>query len=212
MSYLWPSPPPGRRGPPRHSGVGPCDPCPAPMTCHAWPGAPLRWRPRMARRRRAWLTGSRRPGCRPVLGGNRPAPQATHQHSRQPGLFCQVWGQGSLSSFSCLCASSSGLPQSRGGRPGRPGDCGSSHYQHWAVNPTTDQAGLKTQESRRRGRQRAGAQARARAVILPETAPHHSDPAVAADRQPPPFWANHSSTRQAMSEPRTAPAFQLTWQ
>jgi hypothetical protein len=190
MSYLGPSPRPGRRGPRRHSGAGPFGPCPAPMAGRARPGGPLRWptthgpaprsdgRPPMARRP-APMAGRPWPGAplrwqaahgparashadrfrggpdagqywkgnwpaparnRPALAGNTPALTATHhysqathrysrqpasprgnrpaltaagQHSRQPGPFCQVWGQGSLASFSCLRASSVGAYRGR---------------------------------------------------------------------------------------------------
>lgn len=230
MSYLGPSPRP-----------------PATGDRPATAGRPMRpdGRPRMARRGRAWPTGSRRPGCQPVPEGNQPTPasnrpalagkhtsarrqhtsarrqhtgtrqrpvlKATGQHSRQLGMFCQVWGLGSLSSFSCLRAGRLGAYRGREAadravpaiaaqvitNTGGP-DGGSGRTQDAGIPPARTPEG---------GRQGWG-----EGAICRKPALHHSDPAMAADRQPAPFWANHSSTRCMMSEPRTAPAFQLTWQ
>jgi hypothetical protein len=91
-----------------------------------------------------------------------------------------------------------------------PAIAGSTHYQYRAADLTAERAGLMTQVSRRRGPE-GGRQGYGEGVICRKPAPHDSDPAVAADRQPAPFGANHSGIRRAMSEPRTALAFQLTW-
>ena len=208
------------------------------MTCHAWPGAPLRWRPRMARRRRAWLTGSRRPGCRPVLQGNRPAPASNPpalagntpvlagntpapgngQHSRQPSstrgnqaCFVRYGARVRYLHFLACAQAGLGLPRSRGSRRAAPAIAAHAIANTGAEpdggSGRTQDAGIPPARTPEGGRQGWG-----EGVICRKPALHHSDPAMAADRQPPPFWANHSSTRQAMSEPRTAPAFQLTWQ
>jgi hypothetical protein len=130
MSYLGPSPRPGRRGPPRHSGPTHGARAAlrwptthgsarlAPMADHVWPGAPLRCQAahgpaqagladRFAAARMPTSTGRQPASTRKQptsTRGNRPALRATGQHLRQPGLFRQVWGQSSLSSFSCLRA------------------------------------------------------------------------------------------------------------
>jgi hypothetical protein len=111
----------------------------------------LRW-PAAPGRGGRGLTGSRRPGYLPALEGHRPAgasnppapadkppalagktpaltatgqhPQPTGELSRQPGLFCEVWGQNSLSSFLLARKRAWGLSRPRGSRPGCPGDCG----------------------------------------------------------------------------------------
>jgi hypothetical protein len=203
MSYLGPSPRPGRRGPPRHSGPTHGARAAlrwptthgsarlAPMADHVWPGAPLRCQAahgpaqagladRFAAARMPASTG-RQPantrkqppalaGNTPVLAGNTPA-LGNGQYSGQPGSTrgnwaCFVRFGAWVRYLHILLARRQawGLPRSRGSRPGRPGDCGSSHYQYW-VDLTVDRAGLKTQESRRRGRQRAGAKAGARALF-----------------------------------------------
>jgi hypothetical protein len=136
-------------------------------------------RPRQDWPRRGWLTGSRRPGCRPVLEGSRPAPAghppalaanppaftATGQHSRQPASRRSHWG--CLSGlgpefvifiiFACAQAGL-GLTTYHGREAADRAvpEIALSHYQHWAVNLMADRAGLQTQESRRRGRPRAG--------------------------------------------------------
>lgn len=197
MSYLGPS------RAPRAPGTAPpqrADPC-GPMAGRARPGAPLPMPDR------AWPgAGVLADRFVAALATNRPAPAATEPvlSGLGPGFVI----------FTFLLARRQAwrLTRSRGSRPGRPGDCGLSHYQYWAVDLTADRAGLETQECRRRGHQRAGSKARASAVIWRKPPLNRSDPAMAADRQPAPFWANHSSTRCVMSEPRTAPAFQLTWQ
>jgi hypothetical protein len=196
------------------------------MAGRAWPGAggpgrPVRSGPDASQYRKATgqhpqATASTRrqhTSARRQHAGTRQRPvlRATGQHSRQLGVFCQVWGLGSLSSYSACAQAGLGLtavarqptgPSRRLRLKSLPilggPDGGSGRTQDAGIPPARAPEG---------GRQGWG-----EGVICRKPALHHSDPAMAADRQPAPFWANHSSTRCVMSGPRTAPAFQLTWQ
>jgi hypothetical protein len=184
MSYLGPSPrPPGFRGPPRHSG-----PTHAARWQAAYGPAQAGLADRFAAARMPPSTGRQPANTRRQPTSTRrqthqcsqathQCSQATHRHSATAstqgnraalaatGRVLSGLGPGFVIFIFLLARRQAwGLPRSRGSRPGRPGDCGSSHYQYW-VDLTVDRAGLKTQESRRRGHQRAGAKAGARALF-----------------------------------------------